>query len=181
MSHATLVQTNSMLNRRKFVHSSVLTSIALLIRKPSLAEEGSIAVKDHPIVLSTWAQNVKASAAAWSVLGQGGRALDAVEQGVQIPEADPSDQSVGYGGLPDRDGKVTLDACIMDETGNCGAVMFLEGIPLEPPRAGTSPTTGWAAITEPRSTAASVRSAPRRRSCASLPRPRSSEALVRRG
>jgi N4-(beta-N-acetylglucosaminyl)-L-asparaginase len=38
------------------------------------------------------------------------------------------DQSVGYGGLPDRDGKVTLDACIMDEKGNCGAVMFLEGI-----------------------------------------------------
>jgi N4-(beta-N-acetylglucosaminyl)-L-asparaginase len=54
--------------------------------------------------------------------------LDAVEAGVQIPEADPADQSVGYGGLPDRDGKVTLDACIMDENGNCGAVMFLEDI-----------------------------------------------------
>jgi N4-(beta-N-acetylglucosaminyl)-L-asparaginase len=62
------------------------------------------------------------------LLGQGGRALDAVEAGVQIPEADPADQSVGYGGLPDRDGKVTLDACIMDEQGNCGAVMFVEGI-----------------------------------------------------
>jgi N4-(beta-N-acetylglucosaminyl)-L-asparaginase len=51
-----------------------------------------------------------------------------VEAGVQVPESDPADQSVGYGGLPDRDGKVTLDACIMDERGNCGAVMFLEGI-----------------------------------------------------
>lgn len=117
-----------MLNRRKFVHSSLLTSAALLIRKPSFAGTASNAVRNHPLVLSTWAQNVKASAAAWSVLGQGGRALDAVEQGVQVPEADPADQSVGYGGLPDRDGKVTLDACIMDEQGNCGAVMFLEGI-----------------------------------------------------
>jgi N4-(beta-N-acetylglucosaminyl)-L-asparaginase len=79
-------------------------------------------------VLSTWAPNVKANAEAWKILGQGGKAIDAVEAGVQIPEADPHDQSVGYGGLPDRDGKVTLDACIMDEKGNCGAVMFLEGI-----------------------------------------------------
>jgi N4-(beta-N-acetylglucosaminyl)-L-asparaginase len=71
---------------------------------------------------------VKANAEAWKILGPGGRALDAVEAGVQIPEADPTDQSVGYGGLPDRDGKVTLDACIMDENGDCGAVMFLEGI-----------------------------------------------------
>src|SRR4051812_14471398 len=95
-----LVQTNSMLNRRKFVHSSLLTSVALLLRKPSLAEESSTGFKDQPIVLSTWAQNVKASASAWSVLGKGGRALDAVELGVQVPEADPADQSVGYGGLP---------------------------------------------------------------------------------
>jgi N4-(beta-N-acetylglucosaminyl)-L-asparaginase len=36
--------------------------------------------------------------------------------------------SVGLGGLPDREGKVTLDACIMDETGNCGSVSFLQHI-----------------------------------------------------
>src|SRR6476620_5365805 len=62
------------------------------------------------------------------VLSKGGRALDAVEAGAKVPEGDPNETSVGYGGLPDRDGKVTLDACIMDEQGNCGAVMFLEGI-----------------------------------------------------
>jgi N4-(beta-N-acetylglucosaminyl)-L-asparaginase len=49
--------------------------------------------------------------------------LDAVEQGVRITEADGSNQSVGLGGLPDRDGIVSLDACIMDEAGNCGAVL----------------------------------------------------------
>ena len=63
---------------------------------------------------------------AWEVLKKGGRALDAVEAGVKIPEADPANQTIGYGGLPDRDGFVTLDACIMDENYNCGAVMFLE-------------------------------------------------------
>jgi N4-(beta-N-acetylglucosaminyl)-L-asparaginase len=81
-----------------------------------------------PIVISTWNFGQAANAAAWEVLGKGGRALDAVEAGVKIPEADPNNQSVGYGGLPDRDGKVTLDACIMDEFYNCGSVMALEHI-----------------------------------------------------
>lgn len=62
------------------------------------------------------------------ILDRGGRALDVVEAGVRIPEADPNDTSVGYGGLPDRDGRVTLDACIMDEKGNAGSVTFLENI-----------------------------------------------------
>jgi N4-(beta-N-acetylglucosaminyl)-L-asparaginase len=117
-----------MLNRRKFLHSSAISSAALFIKKMSFGQNGYGPLKDNPIVISTWAQNVKANAEAWKILDQQGRALDAVESGVQVPEADPNDQSVGYGGLPDRDGKVTLDACIMDETGNCGAVMFLEYI-----------------------------------------------------
>ncbi len=112
------------LNRRKFLQISAL-SAPLLNTKNVLASAGGPA---YPIVISTWAPNVKANAAAWQVLGNGGRALDAVEKGVQVPEADPDDQSVGYGGLPDRDGKVTLDACIMDELGNIGAVMALEHI-----------------------------------------------------
>jgi N4-(beta-N-acetylglucosaminyl)-L-asparaginase len=117
-----------MLNRRKFVQSSVLTSAALLFHKTIFAADRSASVKNNPVVISTWGDNVKANAEAWRILGANGRALDAVESGVQIPESDPADQSVGYGGLPDRDGKVTLDACIMDENGNCGAVMFLENI-----------------------------------------------------
>ena len=96
--------------------------------KTFLASQNSISMKENAIVISTWAPNIKANAEAWKILENGGRALDAVESGVQIPEADPNDQSVGYGGLPDRDGKVTLDASIMDEFGNCGAVMFLENI-----------------------------------------------------
>lgn len=84
--------------------------------------------QNKPIVISTWDFGIAANQAAWNILATGGRALDAVEQGVWVPEADPKNQSVGYGGLPDRDGFVTLDACIMDEFGNCGSVAALEHI-----------------------------------------------------
>jgi N4-(beta-N-acetylglucosaminyl)-L-asparaginase len=61
-------------------------------------------------------------------LKNNGRALDAVEAGVKVPEADPNERSVGFGGRPDRDGRVTLDACIMDEFSNIGSVACLEHI-----------------------------------------------------
>lgn len=118
-----------MVHRRRFIETTVLGSIALLTKRsfatPSINEP---ATTNNPIVISTWGPNVKANDEAWKILSQKGRSVDAVEAGVQVPEADPTDMSVGYGGLPDRDGKVTLDACIMDENMNCGAVMFLEGI-----------------------------------------------------
>ncbi len=85
-------------------------------------------VASLPVAIATWEPNTKACAAAWEVLAGGGRALDAVEAGARVPEADPADTSVGYGGLPDRDGVVTLDACIMDERGNAGSVTFLQHI-----------------------------------------------------
>jgi N4-(beta-N-acetylglucosaminyl)-L-asparaginase len=80
-----------------------------------------------PVVIATW-PNFRANQAAWDVLSRGGYALDAVEAGVRVPEADPEDTSVGYGGLPDRDGLVTLDACIMNELGKAGSVSFLQHI-----------------------------------------------------
>lgn len=80
-----------------------------------------------PVVIATW-DNRRATAAAWEILSANGRALDAVEAGVHIPEGDPNDTSVGYGGFPDRDGNVTLDACIMDEFGNAGSVCYLQQI-----------------------------------------------------
>lgn len=114
-----------MLTRKRFLQLTSL-SAPMLASLKSLASVGPAINK--PIVVATWAPNVKANAEAWKILGNGGRALDAVEAGVKVPEADPSDISVGYGGLPDRDGKVTLDACIMDEMGNIGSVMALEKI-----------------------------------------------------
>jgi N4-(beta-N-acetylglucosaminyl)-L-asparaginase len=81
---------------------------------------------NKPIIVSTW-RNINANTAAWKILSAGGKSLDAVEQGGRIVEADPKDTSVGYGGLPDREGKVTLDACIMDDQSNCGSVAFVQG------------------------------------------------------
>jgi len=117
-----------MINRRKFIQSSAELSAGLLLAKKIFSGPSVTDAKGNPIVISTWAPNVKANEAAWEVLGAGGRALDAVVKGVQVPEADPKDTSVGYGGYPDRDGRVTLDSCVMDEFGNCGAVMAIEYI-----------------------------------------------------
>ncbi len=116
-------------NRRKFIGISalglpLLSSYEVL---PGLLRQGSGSAI-VPIVISTWDFGVEANAAAWKVLKSGGRALDAVEQGVWVPEADPQNQTIGIGGFPDRDGRVTLDACIMDENGNCGSVAALEHI-----------------------------------------------------
>lgn len=85
-------------------------------------------VTDHPIVISTWDFGKAANAAAWKKLSTGGSSLDAVEAGVRVPEADADNQSVGYGGRPDRDGRVTLDACIMDAQHRCGSVAGIEHI-----------------------------------------------------
>jgi isoaspartyl peptidase/L-asparaginase-like protein (Ntn-hydrolase superfamily) len=80
------------------------------------------------IVISTWYHGLAANDAAWAILKKGGKALDAVEKGVMVSESDPTNLTVGLGGLPDRDGNVTLDACIMDEKGRAGSVAFLQHI-----------------------------------------------------
>jgi N4-(beta-N-acetylglucosaminyl)-L-asparaginase len=113
------------MNRRKFLQLSGLA--ALGVPETVGARESGFSGQG-PVVISTWSPNIKANKVAWDLLLKGKSALDAVEAGVMVPEADPADTSVGYGGLPDRDGRVTLDACIMDQLGNCGAVMALEHI-----------------------------------------------------
>ena len=83
---------------------------------------------EMPLIVSTWHTGIKANKAAWDDLAKGGTAIDAVETTAKVEEADPNNQSVGLGGRPDRDGHVTLDACIMDHKGQAGSVAFLEGI-----------------------------------------------------
>ncbi|MCB0584322.1 MAG: N(4)-(beta-N-acetylglucosaminyl)-L-asparaginase [Phaeodactylibacter sp.] len=118
-----------MANRRKFIAQAILGGLGVSIgRQAKAAAQLPFSGKaSEPTVISTW-NNIKSNKKAWKVLKKGGRALDAVERGVQVAEGDPDDMSVGYGGRPDRDGKVTLDACIMDEVGNCGSVCFLQDI-----------------------------------------------------
>ncbi len=111
-----------MLARRKFLQLSSFGLGTL-----SFSSFKAEAPDRRPIVISTWDAGINANKAAWQVLGKGGRALDAVEKGVMVTEAEQS-CCVGLGANPDRDGFVTLDACIMDEFANCGSVAFLERI-----------------------------------------------------
>ena len=82
----------------------------------------------RPVVISTWQHGRAANAAAYAVLAGGGSALDAAERGVMVTEADPEVHTVGIGAYPDRDGVVTLDACIMGPSGDCGSVAALQDI-----------------------------------------------------
>jgi N4-(beta-N-acetylglucosaminyl)-L-asparaginase len=124
------------MQRRKFVKSAALGAAGIGIASTALScnsqeekknAKTSLSKPNLPLVVATW--NVKeATAKAWEVLQEGGNSLDAVEQGVMIEEANAEGQSVGIGGLPDRDGNVTLDACIMNSEGNCGSVVYMKNI-----------------------------------------------------
>ena len=81
------------------------------------------------IVASTWSHGVQANEKAWSVLKSDGSAMDAAIAGVTVTELDPSVRSVGYGGHPNSDGVVSVDAAVMDGRNlGYGAVAGLEGI-----------------------------------------------------
>jgi L-asparaginase/N4-(beta-N-acetylglucosaminyl)-L-asparaginase len=124
--HSATNLTRMTTSRRDFLRLSALTASILSIH--STFGKNILKSSKKPIVISTWNHGVPANEAAWKILSKHGNALDAVEAGVRIPESDPNVTTVGYGGLPDRDGRVTLDACIMDELSNCGSVAFLEHI-----------------------------------------------------
>jgi N4-(beta-N-acetylglucosaminyl)-L-asparaginase len=119
-----------MLNRRKFLELP-LFALPLMYAKAIFGQQtfektSSMRVK-LPVMVSTWDSGIAANAAGWPVLEKGGRAIDAVEAAGRAVE-DIISCCIGLGAYPDRDGKVTLDSCIMDDKGNCGAVAFLEHI-----------------------------------------------------
>ena len=114
-------------SRRRFLkNSAAISSLAGLTTVGTTVTASKVA--NGPIVISTWEHGLAANVEAWKILVSGGRALDAVEAGVRVAEADPKVKTVGYGGYPDADGRVTLDACIMDENQQCGSVACLEHI-----------------------------------------------------
>ncbi|NML66369.1 N(4)-(beta-N-acetylglucosaminyl)-L-asparaginase [Hymenobacter sp. RP-2-7] len=117
-----------MANRRRFLSSSA-AGLALLAvpAGAARAQPPRPNVRGKALVISTWDEGLAANQDAWEILKKGGPALDAVEAGVRITE-DSQNCCVGLGANPDRDGIVTLDACIMDHQFNCGSVAALERI-----------------------------------------------------
>lgn len=102
--------------------------MALGIGGATLAAATPVVAKpgNRALIVSTWDFGAAANAAAFAQWKKTNSLLDAVEAGARVPEADPENHSVGYSGYPDRDGHVTLDAILMDDRGNVGAVAALE-------------------------------------------------------
>ncbi|WP_339751944.1 N(4)-(beta-N-acetylglucosaminyl)-L-asparaginase [uncultured Winogradskyella sp.] len=128
------------MKRRHFIKKASLTGVGLAVgsslvscdeaKSKEQSAEKTIANQSTatvPLVIATW-HVIDATAKAMEILQADGNALDAVEQGCRVEEANEKGQSVGKGGLPDRDGNVTLDASIMDKHGNCGSVIYLQNI-----------------------------------------------------
>jgi len=82
-------------------------------------------VPHQPLVLSTWSFGPIANAPAMKAMTSGGTALDAVVAAATAVENDPSVNSVGVGGLPDADGRVSLDGCVMTNPDRCGSVCYV--------------------------------------------------------
>lgn len=121
-----------MSNRRNFIKQTTLGVVGVATTmygcaKASSNQKGENEAKGtKPLIISTWNHGLAANAEAWKVLKSGKPSIDAIEAGVMVAEADPKVRSVGYGGLPDREGKVTLDACIMNHNSDCGSVSFVQ-------------------------------------------------------
>ncbi len=110
-----------------FIYAKRLFSIIFISTLIGCQPKAEEVIFKGPVVIGTW--NVpEATTEAYQVLASGGSAIDAVEAGCRLEEANEQGQSVGKGGLPDRDGQVTLDACIMDSKGNSGAVVYLKDV-----------------------------------------------------
>ncbi|TAH04621.1 MAG: glycosylasparaginase [Sphingobacteriales bacterium] len=108
------------MKRRQFLQSIPAIAPIIHLQTPT--------ANPQPVIISTWDFGKKANNVSWTTLQQGGSALDAVEKGINLIEEDPDNLTVGIGGLPDREGHVTLDACIMDQDSRCGSVMGVEHI-----------------------------------------------------
>jgi N4-(beta-N-acetylglucosaminyl)-L-asparaginase len=113
--------------RRKFLTSSAGLGLLAAGRPLEAASLPPTAPIGKPLVISTWDTGLAANLGAWKILSKGGHALDAAEAGVMVTESSQN-CCVGLGGNPDREGIVTLDACIMDDQFNCGSVAALERI-----------------------------------------------------
>ena len=127
------------MKRRNFLQKAALGSVGITALGSSITATAATPKKAKdkqdvlasnsllPVVIATWSV-AQATKKAWQSMEQGSSALDAVIAGCGVEEANAQGQSVGIGGLPDRDGRVTLDACVMNEKGDYGAVLCMQNI-----------------------------------------------------
>lgn len=116
------------LDRRSFLQLSAAASAAAC----STASAAPFAIREGrrkgPVAVSS-ANGIRAVEIAVARMREGMRPVDAAVLGVEVVENDPEDDSVGLGGLPNEEGVVELDACVMDgPSGLAGAVAALQNI-----------------------------------------------------
>ncbi len=122
----------STINRRSFLGSTVLAGIAAqAIAAPSIKRSAArpIVISSANGLTSTNGGSTSCVEQAFRLITEGADVLDGLIAGVNIVELDPEDASVGFGGLPDADGVVTLDSCCMHgPKKRAGAVACLKGV-----------------------------------------------------
>ena len=114
-------------SRRSFIAKTALGITGLSLSKVAVAGKFK-EEQNYPVVISAWRHGIYSNDIAWKILSDGGYALDAVEAGVRELESDPEVMVAGHGGFPDANGKVTLDACVMNEKGDAGSVANIQCI-----------------------------------------------------
>lgn len=115
-----------MFSRRQFLQSAAAASAGILTR--TLQAQSAAPASQTPVIVAS-ANGLPATQKAAELIASGVDALDAVVAGVNLVEEDPNDQSVGYGGLPNEDGVVELDSCVMHgPSRGCGSVASLRNI-----------------------------------------------------
>lgn len=131
------------MERRDFIKNASLTGVGIAVGASAMACDTNSKEKDStkeedkksmsldktkfPIAICTWAFT-KANETAGKALDKGMNALDASIEGVAVEEENLKNTTVGKGGTPDREGNVTLDACVMNSDGDCGSVVCVENI-----------------------------------------------------
>ncbi|NOX89626.1 MAG: N(4)-(beta-N-acetylglucosaminyl)-L-asparaginase [Calditrichaeota bacterium] len=117
------------MRRRSFLKSTLLSGLAASVLKSKMVDGAVLKESKGKVLVVSSYNGLRATEKAAQMILNGSDALDAVIAGVNIVENDPDDHSVGYGGLPNEEGVVELDSCVMHgPTHNAGAVAALRNI-----------------------------------------------------
>ncbi len=122
------------MNRRKFLSGIALTSAALAAQTKTPGQSKAsktmteMTAPKQPVLVAS-ANGFNGADGGYTLLTRGRDTLDAVGFVLKVQEDDPADDSVGYGGLPNEEGEVELDACVMHgPTRRAGAVAGVRNI-----------------------------------------------------
>ena len=113
------------MKRRNFIFD--IFSISLMSSFTARLKAKNLNITPMVRSISTW-KTTEANLKAGLMLDDGFDSLNAAVAGVAIEEENPKNTTVGFGGAPDRTGRVSLDACVMNHLGDCGSVVAVENI-----------------------------------------------------